>query len=188
MKKMIIALALMILLVGVVYGAVTRSQPGADDTVTYTSALTGSYNKAYWAICEDVTGCTVSAVDCTGTRVDCDYAAKECDGTVGSSIRLVAYTAEPGGTVTTTSTVTVTGSETCTLNAGDYVESWNDGTPTEGGATTLPGSVLLSLGGGVDCPTLENDAFAAIIAWANNPIQANKNAALSAIVSWAADC
>jgi hypothetical protein len=138
MKTIIIIMAMAIITSTIVLGAVTRS--GNNDIVTYTSGLTGSYTKAYWAIEEDVSSCTVTGVSCSGANVGCSYA--------NDIIRVVSYTPVSGGTLQSSVAVTVSGSGSCSLNNGQYVESEPGNL---GGAISLSGSTSLTLSGGGCC-------------------------------------
>ena len=135
--KMIIPIIIAILMSSIVFATINRDQPGGSDTIRYTTGvLTGSYDKAYWAVDENVASCDVTNAICSGTNVDCDY--------VGGAIRVVAYTPDGGGSIAQSVTVTVTGTGSCPLNNGYGVESYTD---TPGSSTSLSGSVTLSLGG-----------------------------------------
>lgn len=136
MKKMIIMVLMMICLSSIAFAAVTRSGSG-NNVVTYTSALTSTYTKAYWAVEDPVIGCTISGVSCTGTNVDCNY--------VGGAIRVVSYTPDGGGTLASSVQLTITGTDVCTIGPGSFVESTDIEVKT---AETLVGTLSATLGGG----------------------------------------
>ena len=142
MKKIIVMLTMFCLMSSLVFATVSRNING--NQITYSTTIGGSYDRAYWAVRDTVgSGCTGISVVCTGTNIACDYSNNE--------IRLVANTPDGGGTLESSTVVTVTGDGACTLNNGEYVES----TPGNlGSPTPISGSGELILGaGGPECNT-----------------------------------
>ena len=139
--KIIISLIMVVLMCSLVMATVTRT--GSENTITYSSNMATTYPKAYWAVYEVVpSGCTVSSVSCSVSN-GCSYVSAD------KSIRVTGYTAEAGGSMPPSITVTVSGTGSCLLNNGDYVESYNTGTQAvTGSLTDISGSISMSLGGG----------------------------------------
>lgn len=142
MKAIVYALTVLILM-STAFAAVTKNTGTAGDNVfTYNSAIAPDVNRGYWAVYDVVpAGCTVSSVSCSASgNADCAYYSPD------NSIRVVAYTNEAGGGVANSVTMTVQGTGSCTLSGGQYVESWNDGTPVLGSITsfTTDADIVLS--------------------------------------------
>lgn len=139
MRKIIISFLMVVLLSSVAFAAVTRS--GGGTSVTYSTTMATTYSKAYWAVDDIVgSGCSGIGVSCSVTNGDCSY--------VGGAIRVVGYTVEAGGNMPSSITVSVSGTGSCSLNNGNYVESYPGNL---GSSTLLSGSVSLSLS--VSCNT-----------------------------------
>ena len=163
-----------------VSAAVSRTTSGS--TVTYSTTMATNYPRAYYVVYDVVpSGCTVNSVSCSTSNAECGYYTPD------RSIRVVGYTSEAGGSLPTSVSVSVSGSGSCSLNNGQYAESYNTGSSSNiGSITNLVGTPVLQLS--ADCTALRSSALTSITSWASNPTSANKNTALSAITAWAMSC
>lgn len=117
MKKMIYVI-MGLLLISSVF-AVTRSISGKTVTYAANTAFNSGIQKAYWAVEDTISGCSLDNIAKTSCGPNCEYSIS------GGNIRLVAFPPDETGStpIGNSKLITLSGTgKTCTLS-GNYAES-----------------------------------------------------------------
>jgi hypothetical protein len=111
-KRMLISGLVFLMMVSVASATVTRTIDSVNQKITYSSSLTTTYTKAYWAIEDTFSGCSLGSITCpSSSSITC---AK-----TGNILRITGYIQNG---VLPSAQVTITGSGTCSIT-GQWVES-----------------------------------------------------------------